>query len=322
MDAETLASKLTGDAAESLATLLVERAFAAPFESWGASVDWASWTRRFLDGWLSSDSAVEEMNHVVEACVAMMQRDNRSLAAWLGPDMRAALRAVISRPISPNRQLVLRIIDRKPTRDLVRQLLLETVLDFTKKASAPVAGMAKGLGSLARLASETVKSRGGSLGHMVGAVSGEVERQLERRAIEFVDSALAGVLSQLADVVANPQRAAEAAELRLALFDGFAEATGPQLAYELINVDAAGAAVTLRQALLRWLSTPASDEALKVWADALVALVRQRTLGEVLARLGVLVPARAFGVAQLAVQIRELAKSEAFVVWLRETMEN
>ena len=85
-----------------------------------------------------------------------------------------------------------------------------------------------------------MKSRSGSLGSLVGAVSDEVERQLEKRATEFVDSALAGVFGQIADAVSDPKRASEAAELRIAFFDGALELTGPQLARELANLDVAG----------------------------------------------------------------------------------
>jgi hypothetical protein len=83
-----------------------------------------------------------------------------------------------------------------------------------------VAGMARGLGSLAKFAGETVKARSGGLGSLVGAVSGEVERQLEKRAVEFVDASIAGVFGQIADALSDPKRAEEAAELRMAIFDG------------------------------------------------------------------------------------------------------
>ena len=58
----------------------------------------------------------------------------------------APLREMLERPFSPDRKLVLTVIDREPTRELVRQLLLDAVLEFGRRASAPVAGMARGPG--------------------------------------------------------------------------------------------------------------------------------------------------------------------------------
>jgi hypothetical protein len=150
----------------------------------------------------------------------------------------------------------------------------------------------------------------------VGAVSDEVERQLEKRAVEFVDSALAGVFGQIADAVSDPDQATEAAELRMAFFDGALELTGPQLAREIANLDVAGGAEILRAGLKRWLATPAADKDLTEFVEPLLSRIAEQPLKEALAEVGLLEVTRAVAQEQLAVRIRAITATPAFAAWL------
>lgn len=272
-------------------------------------------TRQVIDGWLDSPTAVAALSRGVELVVNELNASRTPLKDVVARDVRAAVKDVVGRPFSPDKKLVLTIIDREPTRDLVRQLLLDFVLEFGRKASAPVAGVAKGLGTFAKLAGDAVKSRTGTLGSLVGAVGSEVERQMEKRAVEFVDAALSGVFGQLADAVSDPRRATEAAELRVAMVDGVLELTLPQLARELANADVPGGAEVLRGGLKRWLASAASDDELKRLAEFAAKDLGVRKLRDVLDELGLLAVVKARGTEQLALRIREVVGSEAFSAW-------
>lgn len=316
VDAQTLISKLQSEAADSLSALAVESLLATPVgELMPAEVVTAA-ARKALGAWLESETAVKVLNSVVETLAHRLQTERRPLKDVMASDVRHALREMMGRPFSPDRRLVLTIIDRPPTRELVRQLLLDAVLEFGRRASAPVAGMARGLGSLASMVGDRVKARSGGLGSLVGAVSDEVERQLEKRAVEFVDSALAGVFGQIADAVSDPRRAAESAELRTAFFDGALELTGPQLARELANLDVAGGAEILRAGLKRWLASPASEAQLKHFVELLGERDAKRPLQEVLQEIGLLEVAREVARSQLANRIRKIASTPEFAAWL------
>lgn len=318
VDAKTLLEKLQGPGAESLAALIVDDLLAQPV---GALVPQAlavKVTRAALSGWLASDDALRVLGRVVEETANRLQARPVQLRDVVSKDLRAALKDVVGRPFSPDRRLVLTVIDREPTRELVRALLLDAVLDFGKKASAPVAGVAKGLGTLARLAGETVKAKSGGLGSLVGAVGSEVERQLEKRAVEFVDAALGGVFGQIADAISDPRRATEAAELRLAFVDGALELTLPQLARELINLDVPGGAEVLRAGLKRWLASAESDEQLAEVAAFVLARDAQRPLKDVLAEVGLLEVVRHTATEQVALHVRRIGGSSALATWLAE----
>lgn len=315
--ATTLLERLKTDAAlEGLAGLAVEALLETQVGQWLPPEVSARHARRLLEAWVAAPQATEVLSRVVEATVAQLSAERRALKDTLAPQACAVLREVIARPFSPDRTLVLTIIDRGPIRQLVREILLEAVLDFARKASAPMAGMAKGLGALARFAGETVRSRSGGLGSLVGAVGGEVERQLEKRAVEFVDATLAGVFGQLADAFTDPRRAAEAAELRVALFDGVLELTSAQLSRELVNADIPGGAEVLRAGLARWLAAPQAEAQLGALAARATGVLTKQTTGELLAELGLREVVRAAAQEYAVAGLRQLVGTPAFERWL------
>ena len=321
VDVNNLLEKLQqagpGSPATKLAELSVDALLDVPLSSWLTATDLAAWARRLGAGFIASPSSREVLTAVVEAAFARLQKERRPVEGLVPRELRHALREVVRRPFSPDRRVVLAVIDREPFRELVRQILVEAVMEFGKRASAPVAGVARGLGTLARFAQETV-SRSGGLGSLVGAVGSEVERQLEKRAVEFVDAALSGVLGQIADAVADPRRAEEASELRLSLFDGALSLTGPQLARELLNADLPGAAEMLKGALSTWLASKDADVALEGLGRFVISLGGTRTGRQELEALGLVADARALAVEQTAARLRHVVGTPAFATWLSE----
>jgi hypothetical protein len=305
-----------------LARLAVDAWLAAPVSGWMSEATLAKLLRSGLEGWLETPSALGTITAWVESAVNRLQADERTLNEAFPPSWTNAVREVVERPLSPDRQLVLKILQQPALRELIRALLLQVVLDFGRKWSAPVAGVAKGLGSLAKLALETTKSRTGGLGSLVGAVSGEVERQLETRSVEFVDVALTKVIDQLADVLSNPRRAAEAAALRGALLDGVLQLKGPQLARELMNSDVAGGAELVRGGLREWLKEPRADHDLASAARFLLGANGERPVKALLDELGLSETARAHAVPFLVDQMRTVVGHPGFEPWLEALLQD
>jgi hypothetical protein len=316
VDAQTLKTKLTEAALAQLAALSLEAILEVPARTVLDEASVVRVTRSVLGGWLESEEAAAAVTRAVERVINELQPNRKTLHEVLPRDARQALRDVLARPFSPDRAVVLTLIDRGPTRALVRQLLLDAILEFGRKISAPMSGMAKGLGSLAKLATETVKSRGGGLGSLVGAVSGEVERQLEKRAIEFVDAALGGIFSQIADAISDPRRADEAAELRLSVFDGAMNLSMQQLSRELMNADVPGATELFRQALRRWLSSAEADAQLRALSAFALQAAHQKTLGALLSQWGLLEVLKPVMLEQLQQRMSGVVQTDAFSRWL------
>jgi hypothetical protein len=320
VDAKALLERLKtggpGSPLEGLAELAVDAFLDAPARTLLSDAEVVTWARRLASGWLAAPTAPAALERMLEAAANGLQRQRRRLKEVAPRELQRALRTVLERPFSPDRRTVLSLIDREPTRQLVRSILLEAVLDFGRKASAPVAGMARGLGALARMAGETMASRSGTLGSLVGAVGSEVERQLEKRAQDFVDASLSHVFAQVADALCDPRQADQAIALRLSVLDGALELTGPQLARELINLDVPGATRTLRAGLETWLATPAADPVLLQLARWVLGFEGERTLKAQLEELGVLEAARALALAQARARMAEVVETPAFASWL------
>ncbi len=320
MDAASLLVKLKdsslGGPLDGLAQLSLDALLAKPVREVVTPRLAATVMKDALGAWLASDAAMPALTRRIDEVVNALSQDARPLQDALPKELRTALREVLGRPWSPDKRVVLTVVDREPMRDLVRSILLTTVIEFGHRVSAPVAGVAKGLGTLARFATEQVKSRSGGLGHLVGAVGEEVERQLEKRAAEFVDSALGGVFSQFADALSDPRRAHEAAELRSELFDGAMALTLTQLGRELANADVPGGAESLRKALAQWLSTDAAAATLEKTAERVLAADAGRPLSELLAELGLLDFAKTTGRELLRARLADVTTTPAFAAWL------
>ncbi len=316
--ASALARLQSPDAANLLAplvTLAVDQIFETPLSSVTTSDALAHKLHQLLNAWVDSPSAQTTIERWTERVYHQLSIRHENLEAVLPIDFRRAIEALLSRPFSPDKRVVLQVIDQEPMRELVKQLLVDALIQFGKRASAPVAGVAKSLGGLARMAQETLKSSSGSLGSIVGAVSGEVERQLERRAVEFVDGSLAQFFDRLANVVSSPSRAHEAAELRRALFDGVLQLNFEQLGREWLNADVAGGARLFREALNRWLMSGTSESELRGVVSLFFEPAQNQTLRVFLEEVGLLQPLRDWALELLLPEAAKLTQTSAFEAW-------
>jgi len=268
-----------------------------------------------LRGWLATEGALLWLARAVESlrqeAIAI-----DSLGDELPEPLVAGLERLLGRPWSPDRAVVLAVLDRKPVRQLIRQLLVEALVEFGHSVSAPVHGVARGLTGFARRATE----KAGVLGAVASAVGGEVERQLERKAAAFADQALSGVVQKLADALGNPAQAEAQAELRAALFEGVLGIHGGALSRELVRADVVGGTRLLREALSGWLATAPGEAQARRLVQRLLAREGARPAGELLQELGLRDALRGFVVETLAERMRAVAASEPFRAFAAELL--
>jgi hypothetical protein len=314
---ERLKDRSDGAAADRLAQVLLEQLFSARVDQVLPPERVAAWSRLALEGWLASPEALITLERHLEATVNAFNTDRRRLRELAPTQLRETVLELVQRSYSPDRRVVLTLLDRPPMRELIRALVLDTVTAFGARMAAPAATVTKGLGGLARFAADQMKSRGGALGGIVGAVSNEVQAQLEKRASDFADAAISGVLAEIADAICDPKRAQEAAQLRVEVLEGALELTLPQLARELINLDVPGGAKVLREGLNEWLASP--DAKAKLDEAAKKARL-DRTVGQLLADIGQLDAARTIGRELIRARLHELFDSPAYATWLTELM--
>lgn len=311
---------------DQLAELLVEDALGRPMAELLPPSLTARALKEALEGWLASERAEPALAAALEEARRALEADGRTLTQALPRELVAGLIELVRRPHTPEPAVVRAVLEPAPVRRLLRELMLQVVLDFGRKLRAPVADsrVARGLGGLAKLAAEQAKAKTGALGTLasdfVGAVSGEVERQLERRANEFVDSALSGLLDRISDALANPTHVGNQATIRVAIVESLLGLELPVLGRQLGRADVPGGAKVARRALSRWLARAESLAALERVVGALQRRSGARPLREVLEEAGLLEPARAFGRELLRARLAPFFRSEAFARWMQALM--
>ena len=279
--------------------------------------------RAALEGWLASDTADRELAAALEHLHRQLTQDARTVRDTVPPELSKLLVELASRRFSPDRALVLMVLDRPPVRSLARALLLNVLIDFSRKVSAPVTEnrIAKGFSGLAKFAAEQAKSTGGALGGIAGALSDEIERQVEKRARDFADSALSGIFQQLADALTDPGRATEQAEMRVAILDGVLGLPLAKLGRELSRADVPGGAALVRKALTQWLASRDATAELEGLLTRVMERHGKRPVREVLEPFGLLDTFRDLGRESLRRRLAPVVGSEPFALWLAELMK-
>ncbi len=186
--------------------------------------------RDSLRAWTSSDAAAASVVQRLEVARAWLSGHDGAVGDRVPTALRDGARTFVQLPMPARREAVLRLLDRPGVKQVIRAQLAQTLADFGRRAASPVSdnALARGLGGLGKLAGQI--ARPSPLGAIASAVSGEVERQVEKRASEFADTAVAGVLAGIAEQASDPARATQQAALRLELLDGLLALTGSDVA--------------------------------------------------------------------------------------------
>lgn len=327
MDAAELLERLRGGTAggplDRLADLVVDDLLARPVREvleprWVAEV-----LRDGLRAWLASGAAEARLLIAVEDGLVHLERTDRTLEELLPPELAAGIRGLSDRPYQPDGNLLRSVLDREPVRALIRDLLVHALVGFARKLSSPVTDskLARGLGGLGSFVKEQAKARSGAFGAVATALSDEFERQAERRAVEFADTALQGVISQLIERLTRPGTSPEQAALRRALLDSVLALRGPQVAAELRRADPRLVAASVRKALSNWASREDLPDRLENAVALVLAREGERTLGESLDSMELRAPARELTRRVILRRLGPFVGGEAFGAWLAETMK-
>jgi hypothetical protein len=277
----------------------------------------AAAARDALRAFTASDAAAARVADVLTEAEKTLAADKRAVGTVVPAALRAGARDLASVAVTPPRDVVEKLLDREPLKKLLRAQVIDTLIAFGRKAASPVADnpIARGIGGLGKLALGQA-TKPGAFGAIANAVSGEVERQVEKRATDFADTAVAGIVSGMAAQIADPARAKEQAAMRLAMLDGFLELTGPEVA-ALVRGPVAERVAAVRKALGAWSADAKFEAEVESLVNTVLAKDGDRTLGEVLADLGLRDVARANGRVLVQRRIAGFVAGEAFAEWLR-----
>jgi len=322
--AKTLLNKLRAEGEDTplaaLAELVVDDGLNRPLAELIEAERSAKLIHEALSAWQQSDLAHESIRRNWHQVISWLKSQEEPLGDVLPQELLDGAAEFAAQPLSPNRDLLLALLDRPAFRQLIRELLVDTLVNFGKRLRTPVveSRIGKGLSGLGRMARKRSGGVGSFAGDLVGVVSEGVERQLEGRAAEFADGALSSILQKLADYLCDPARAREQAALREGILQGLWELTGSQLAAEMERGNVDGNADIMRRCLGAWLERPSASADLQNWLDEMLASGEAGNLRELLDSLGLLQTVREQAIAQSRRRLQEIVAGDAFSQWLSD----
>ncbi len=197
------------------------------------------------------------------------------------------LRSLVARPYSLPKAQVVALLGRPPLRRLQRELMLATLVDYSRKVRTQVGEVSQSRGGmLGRLATEAVKKSTSAIGSLApgvtAAVSDELERQFRTRASEFADSAVDDLAQRMAQILTDPTRQAEQRELVLSMLDFALDLPLATIRDELAKMDPVTMAAEVRKGVVAWLSRPDSTADLASLLAQLAPLVQDQSLAALL----------------------------------------
>ena len=256
--------------------------------------------------------------------VGEIDRISKTLAAHkapIGPSvpnaLKTGLRELAQLRVEPSKEVLLKLLDREPLRVLLRAQVIDTLVAFGRKAASPVSdsAIARGLGGIGKSMFGNLASKPSALGSIANAVSGEVERQVEKRATDFSETAVAGILEGISTQLSDPSRAAEQAAMRLALVDAFLELSGTDLE-ALTKSNVAERVAVVRMMLTAWVAEATFASDIETIAKALIAKDADRTLREWLADVALADVVETHARAIVKERIDAIVATDAFANWL------
>lgn len=193
---DAVRARLRDGGADRLADLLLEDLLDRPIHE---LVD-AGWLAERLVASLRSAAADPRVEGWFRDRVNDLRARVPAGAPEIPKPIRDPLRELLLRPYVPDRALVGRLVDHETARLLLKNLFQDLLIAFANRIKPPMVPKAP-LGGFGRL---------GKLGEgVLGAVGEQLEHQVEQRAREFTDQAVAKLVDKMADHLCNPELVVE-----------------------------------------------------------------------------------------------------------------
>jgi len=307
--------------AAGLAALIVTDVLARPLGEIVDPLVVAGAVRDVLVAWTASDAAAQRIVERIQKRNAALAAAGRPVGAIVPPPLADGLRALARLPTTPSHDALLKLLDRPPVKRLLRAQVIETLAAFGRRAASPVAdsSLARGLGGISKRALGQIASGPGAISRVANAVSGEVERQVEKRAAEFADTAVAGILAGIAGQATDATWREEQAAIRVAIVDGLLEMCWADLV-AFAPGDAPSQVDAVRVALAAWARSadllPTLEAAIRTAMDDDV----RRPLGDLLADFALRDVVAIHATAWVERAVVHLIAGDAFAGWLAELL--
>ena len=324
-----LRRKGKGSASVELAGVIVDDLLARPLRELVQPQDVAERSMELLAGLAEADEIEAMVVDRLDRWLDHMTAEEGTLRDWTPGSAPQRLRELVAAARASDPDATLKMLDHEAMRGLVRKVLRETLSNFVKRLKSPVSDN-RLLSGVRKRASDVRKRAGrftsaprklvGGLGEgMMGAVSDEMERQMQRRVGDFVDQAVGGVMRRIADHVTDPSHQEQFGEMGAAVVDITLDTPSRDAAAYLAGIDRDALAAFVRAEAAGLVGSELLRERIELLCED--ELTGEPTLGEYLDRRNILEPWRDWAVAVVADRTRALVATDAFEAWFVAVLE-
>ena len=307
---ETIRKRLLDDAVDELTHLAFEHILTRPVSTLVNTRSLAQQTSATLKQVAHSEQTEAWLRDHIQTLQSHVPDGN--LGDRIPADVVNPIKAAIAKPITPDRQMVGRLVEHGAVESLLRELLVGALQGFAKRLKPAVPG---GDRTSSRLRSLKRVSEG-----MLGGIGAELERQAEQRAKDFVDSILASVVAQAADDLCDPEKAESYGRFRAHLLDQFLETPLSELSREVHKLDPdawVSTAAAMAKALADRDDIDAEIEGIIAFA---MSTFGDKTAAEVLDEAGIDDTWRHEAEKQCSTLARDFIQTNAFGSWLENLL--
>ncbi|MEZ4452190.1 MAG: hypothetical protein R3B09_22180 [Nannocystaceae bacterium] len=316
-DAETILARLRRDPSltDELVDLVIDDALDRPLRALIERLGLAARITAAIRATAESEGLAAWIEAAITDVRGALPRSATPTRDRLPPALPAALASAARRPFTPSRELVRAVVHQAAMRSMVRTILQTTLTDFGKR-------MWSALPDTSRLPGAGFRSRLVDMAKGVASVVGsEVERQLDDRVRGFIDTGLQTALDMIVERISDPRFADEQAAFRADVIPAVLSLPESRLVGEVDKIHpghAAIDAVAVIRAVAQWEGLEAEIERILAGADA---VVRGRSLRELLEGSGLVEAWRPVVAAQLRHHARGIVDGERFAGWMGRVLE-
>jgi hypothetical protein len=312
MDTTTILQKLQdpNGAISSLCAIGVDHVLSQPLEAFVEVERLAQRITEAVSGPGLEPMIAQHLKPALQRFLARAEAADERVGVAIPEAVADEIEAFLSNPVKLKREVVQRIVDAKEMRGALSTVIQESLGRFLKAdTSAQGKGGSGGLFGLAARSAGALRDVGKS---MLGGIGDEIEKQIQKRSREAMDSSMSYVQEKLVDYLMSEESSKMMGKARA---QGFRQSLRQKVAdAKLLPIDMILSHVP---ALVRHnLARPEIQETIRKELQELLALEGKKPLKQILEEAGLLEKTREDLLAQAVPQALSLVKTEAFSGWL------
>jgi hypothetical protein len=244
---------------------------------------------------------------VAPACERILQRLRQSqllLGVWLPEPVKDALAQLLGTPMRIPKKWIDRAVTDERVREQVRQTMQDSLSAAVQKGFSVTPG-GRGLKGMIGLAGAA--GRG-----LFGGIGEEIQRQIEERLKDLVDSGVSVLQQRVAQKLASDDTAQQLGRRRRRMFLDLMKTPESELAHNLERAPHAAIEAMIPAIVLHNLGREELRTALREEVSAAVVELSKKPIGELLDELGVRSIVKEGARAHLLPLLREFVKSPHF----------